>query len=241
MAGDQLNLADDRGDGGLELVVENDDFVGATGLGSDVLSNSHNHGEVVGGLDLRDSHFEQIGEGSSQGEGSFFSDGEDFHLGTVLGTDVGTDVSEDTGVSGTAETFIGGDRHEELTGDGGHIRGPSLHVGITLHHHVDGVEAELLSIGETLQVTAHLGSGNHLHSLGNLTNVSDGFDSEHEGLLRHGEITLREGHEQLRLVLQKLGLGHATTDRPLELGSEHFILLLLIIQLVLINNGIIRR
>jgi len=79
----------------------------------------------------------------------------------------------DTGVGTTAETLIGSEGNHEDLGVGGALNSTSHHVGVTLEHHVEGLVTEVFAFLETIQVTLHLGSGDHLHSLGDLTDGGD--------------------------------------------------------------------
>tara|TARA_B100000787_G_C16172219_1_gene287128 strand:+ start:811 stop:1053 length:243 start_codon:yes stop_codon:yes gene_type:complete len=78
----------------------------------------------------------------------------------------------------------------------------------------------MLSVLETDQIAAHLGGGDHLHSLGNLTDVSNGLDTEGENLFVGSEVTLLGGHEHGGgIVLEVTGLGESSS----AVFSEHIL------------------
>jgi len=60
----ELHAADDLGDGGLELVVVNNNLVVTFSLSLNLVSDGHNCREVTGGTNIRDGVLDHIGEGS---------------------------------------------------------------------------------------------------------------------------------------------------------------------------------
>ena len=60
----ELHAADDLGDGGLELVVVNNNLVITFSLSLNLISDGHNSREVAGRANIRDGVFDHVGEGS---------------------------------------------------------------------------------------------------------------------------------------------------------------------------------
>ena len=209
-------MANGRRYGGLELIVQDDNFINVSGVLINMFTHCHDRGEVVRRLDVAEADLEEIRERTLHCNSSFIADGEDFHLRTVaLLIDIVATVPEDTRVDGAAKTSVRRDWHKKFSRISWHVRCPPLHVGIHFEHHVDTNEAILLSISKTLQVTAHLGSCHHLHGLRDLTDVANGFDTKREHLFTYSEVTLGERYKQGLLMLQKLSLMHSALAHSL--------------------------
>ena len=167
----------------LELVVHQDDLVGfATSVG-DVNSHRHDSRVVHRGSGVSQSDLQDVGEGTSQAGRALLADAVDLVLGAVSAGENLLDLTNNTRVNSTAETLVGSKRHKErvrLGYFGGHL---SLHELVRLENHVDGIAAEVLTTSESLGILLELGSRDHLHGLGNLTDVLDGLHTDLERLL----------------------------------------------------------
>jgi len=173
VTGHELNGTLVVGDGGDKLVVVNDNTVVVRGVRSDVVRDGHASGVVHGVSSVGDGLLDEVGKGTHEAGSALVADGHDLEFGAVLVADPGAELSKHDRVHTTTETLVRGNGHDESAGVGRQFRSTSLHVKISLEHHIDSTISEVFASLEAVQVTLHLGGSHKLHGLGNLTNVSD--------------------------------------------------------------------
>ena len=200
----ELHAADDLGDGGLELVVVNNNLVVTFSLSLNLVSDGHNCREVAGGTNIRDGVLDHIREGSDHSLRTLLTNRHDSDFCSVLILYISLQLPNDTGVNTTAQTLIRCEGNEELGGIVDVLkRRLALQVLVALEHHIYGLVAEVLSVLKSPQLTSHLGSGDHLHGLGDLTDRVDRLLPHLDLLLVHSEgpsCVLHEGRRGVKSI-----------------------------------------
>ena len=176
-------------DGRQEDVMNNDNLVRLVACISDKDSHRHNSRVVHGSGAMRNGSLENVGEWPGETSAALFSNREDLPVSTILADEHLLAFTDDSGVDGTAETLVGSDRDEESLRISDLSRHLTLHEGVGLEDHVQSISAEVLTTLESGEILLELRRRDHLHRLGDLTNVLDRLHTNLKHLLTRTEVS----------------------------------------------------
>lgn len=143
----ELHLSGDIWNGGLEFVVNNNDFVSILGHLRNMDSHGHNSWVVVRSSNVWNRKLKQIWEWSGQTTFTLFTNGENLGFGSC---DISLfhhflDISNNRRVNSTAKSLIRGDWYDNNRAILWFSRHFSLHKLITLEDHIDSFVSEILT------------------------------------------------------------------------------------------------
>lgn len=152
----KLDLPDVGANGRDEFVVVHNDLVLALSSSDDVLRDSHAGGIVHWHLRVGDTPFDKVGHGPLQASASLIANGHDSDFRAVVMSHELTQLLQQERVDTTAHTFVRSNWDEEVASTGRGLRGTTLHVLVSLEHHINSAIAEVFASFESVQVALHL-------------------------------------------------------------------------------------
>lgn len=127
-----------------KMIINNLDIITIFGRAHQGLRNRGHHWKVDGVLQLVDGLVQQIGHGSGQSSGSFFSNDQNLERRSVW-QHCGLDFSDDTGVATATKPSIRGEGNQESLLDDRHLL-LLLQVRLVVKHRLHGVSAEVAAL-----------------------------------------------------------------------------------------------